>query len=61
MVEMKTYRIWGEYGPCASDKLELIVRARSRDNAMRRLIRELKRDGHWNRTGLGNCYVEEIV
>jgi hypothetical protein len=57
---MKRYRIRGEYGIQIGDWIELEVKASSYDHALRRLIRECKKVGMWERIGRSNCYVEEV-
>ena len=56
---MKTYRVWGEYGPVAYMTIEYKVQAESRDAARVEAIRLLKETDYWDRIGERNVYVEE--
>jgi hypothetical protein len=56
---MKTYRVWGEYGPVAYMAIEYRVQAESREAARAEAIRLLKESGYWDRIGERNVYVEE--
>jgi hypothetical protein len=57
---MKKYRISGDYGIQIGEWIGLEVRAKNADNALRRLIRECKKAGVWDRVGLHNCNVYRI-
>lgn len=57
---MKTYRVWGEYGPVAFMAVEYEVRARTPENARKQAIKLLKDSGYWDRIGKSNVYVEEV-
>jgi hypothetical protein len=56
---MKTYRVWGEYGPVAYDAIEYKVQAESYEDARKQAIKLLKDSVYWNRIGERNVYVEE--
>jgi hypothetical protein len=56
---MKTYRVWGEYGPVAYDAIEYRVQADSREDARAQAIKLLKETSYWDRIGERNVYVEE--
>ena len=56
---MKTYHVWGEYGPVAYMAVEYRVQAESREAARAEAIRLLKDSGYWDRIGERNVYVEE--
>ena len=56
---MKTYRVWGEYGPVASMAIEYRIQAESREAARAEAIRLLKETDYWDRIGERNVYVEE--
>lgn len=55
---MKTYRVWGEYGPVAYMSIEYEICAESPENARAQTIELLKAD-YWDRIGERNVYVEE--
>ena len=57
---MKTYRVWGEYGPVAYMVVEYAICARSPESARRRAIKLLKKTDYWDRIGERNVYVEEM-
>lgn len=57
---MKTYRVWGEYGPVAYMAIEYTVRAESREDAREQAIKLLKNTDRWDRIGERNVYVEEV-
>jgi hypothetical protein len=57
---MKTYRVWGEYGPVAYMAIEYTVQAESREAARTQAVRLLKESGYWDRIGERNVYVEEV-
>ena len=57
---MKTYRVWGEYGPVAYMAIEYTVQAESREAARAEAIKLLKNTDHWDRIGERNVYVELI-
>jgi hypothetical protein len=54
---MKTYLVWGEYGPVAYMTIEYKVQAESRDAARAEGIRLLKETDYWDRIGERNVYV----
>jgi len=56
---MKSYRVWGEYGPVAYMTVEHMVQAESREAAREQAIELLKGSGYWDRIGERNVYVEE--
>lgn len=56
---MKTYRVWGEYGPVAYMFIEYTVQAESREAARKEAIELLKATDCWDRIGERNVYVEE--
>lgn len=58
-VEMKTYRVWGEYGPAACMTIKYTIQAVSREEARSKAVRLLKNTNHWDRIGEHNVYVEE--
>jgi hypothetical protein len=57
---MKTYRVWGEYGPVACMAIEYTVQAESREAARKEAIELLKATDYWDRIGERNVYVEEV-
>lgn len=57
---MKTYKVWGEYGPVAYMAIVYTVQAESRSSAREEAIRLLKESGYWDRIGERNVYVEEV-
>ena len=57
---MKTYRVWGEYGPVAYMAIEYSVEAESREAARKEAVRLLKETDYWDRIGERNVYVEEV-
>ena len=57
---MKTYRVWGEYGPVAHMAVEYTVQAESREAARKEAIELLKATDYWDRIGKRNVYVEEV-
>jgi hypothetical protein len=57
---MKTYRVWGEYGPVAYMAIEYTVQAESREAARAQAIELLKETGYWDRIGERNVHVEEV-
>lgn len=57
---MKTYRVWGEYGPVAYMVIEYTVQAESREAARKEAIELLKATDRWDRIGERNVYVEEV-
>ena len=58
---MKTYRVWGEYGPVAYMVIEYTVQAESREAARKEAIELLKATDRWDRIGERNVYVEEVL
>ncbi len=56
---MKTYRVWGEYGPVAYMAIEYTVHSESREDARRQAVELLKATDYWDRIGERNVYVEE--
>jgi hypothetical protein len=56
---MKTYRVWGEYGPVAYMALEYTVQAESPKAARAQAVELLKATDYWDRIGERNVYVEE--
>lgn len=56
---MKSYRVWGEYGPVAYMAIEYTVQAQSREAARALAIELLKASDRWDRIGERNVYVEE--
>jgi hypothetical protein len=56
---MKTYRVWGEYGPVANMAIEYKIQAESREAARRQAVELLKASDYWDRIGERNVYVEE--
>lgn len=58
---MKTYRVWGEYGPVAYMAIEYTVLAESREAARKEAIELLKATDRWDRIGERNVYVEEVL
>ena len=56
---MKTYRVWGEYGPVAYMTIEYTVQAESLKDAREQAIQLLKKTDYWDRIGERNVYVEE--
>jgi hypothetical protein len=57
---MKTYRVWGEYGPVVYMAIEYTVQAESREAARAEAIKLLKASDYWDRIGERNVYVEEV-
>jgi len=57
---MKTYRVWGEYGPVASMAIEYTVQAESHEAAHGQAIQLLKNTDYWDRISERNVYVEEV-
>jgi hypothetical protein len=57
---MKTYRVWGEYGPVAYMAIEYTVQAESREDAREQAIKLLKNTDRWDSIGERNVYVEEV-
>lgn len=57
---MKTYRVWGEYGPVAYMAIEYKIQAESHEAAREQAIKLLKESAYWNRIGEHNVYVEEM-
>jgi hypothetical protein len=57
---MKTYRVWGEYGPVACMAIEYSVHSESREDARRQAVELLKATDYWDRIGERNVYVEEM-
>jgi hypothetical protein len=57
---MKTYRVWGEYGPVAYMAIEYTVQAESYEDARRQAVELLKATDYWDRIGERNVYVEEV-
>ena len=57
---MKTYRVWGEYGPVAYMAIEYTVRAESPKDAREQAVELLKGTDYWDRIGERNVYVEEV-
>ncbi len=57
---MKTYRVWGEYGPVAYMAIEYTIQAESREDARRQAVKLLKETDYWDRIGERNVYVEEV-
>jgi hypothetical protein len=56
---MKTYRVWGEYGPVAYMAIEYTVQAESLKDAREQAIQLLKKTDYCDRIGERNVYVEE--
>ena len=56
---MKTYRVWGEYGPVAYMAIEYTVHAESPKAARAQAIELLKASDRWDLIGERNVYVEE--
>jgi hypothetical protein len=54
---MNTYRVWGEYGPVAADRIEFKVQAKSPEDARKKAIQQLKKTAKWDRIGEHNVYV----
>ena len=57
---MKTYRVWGEYGPVAYMAIEYEVHADSSVQAFEQAVELLKDSVYWDRIGEHNVYVEEV-
>ena len=57
---MKTYRVWGEYGPVAYMAVEYAVQAESPKHAREQAVELLKTTDYWDRIGERNVYVEEV-
>jgi hypothetical protein len=57
---MKTYCVWGEYGPVPYMAIEHKIQAESREAARAEGIELLKNSGYWDRIGERNVYVEEV-
>lgn len=57
---MKTYRVWGEYGPVAYMAIECTVHAESPKAAREQAVELLKETDYWDRIGERNVYVEEV-
>jgi hypothetical protein len=57
---MKTYRVWGEYGPVACMAIEYTVQAESYEDARKQTVKLLKATDYWDRIGERNVYVEEM-
>lgn len=57
---MKSYRVWGEYGPVAYMIIEYKIQAESREAARAQAIELLKASDRWDRIGERNVYVEEV-
>lgn len=57
---MKTYRVWGEYGPVAYMAIEYTVQAESPKLAREQAVELLKATDYWDRIGERNVYVEEV-
>jgi len=55
--EPKTWRVWGEYGPTAHDKVEYKIKAATKEEAKKKGIEKLKKTIHWDRIGVSNVYV----
>ena len=55
---MKTYRVWGEYGPVADMAIEYTVQAESREDARKQAIELLKKTDYWDCIGERNVHVE---
>ena len=60
---MKTYLVWGEYGPVASAVVEEIVEAKSRISARAKFIKNMKKSysALWEMMGEQNVYAREYV
>ena len=58
---MKTYRVWGEYGPVAYMMVELEIAANSAKEAKEIFIQKVSVSYNhlWDRIGEHNVYVEE--
>ncbi len=56
---MKTYRVWGEYGPIAYMAIEYTIQAESYEDARKQTVKLLKATDYWDRIGERNVYVEE--
>lgn len=59
---MKTYRVWGEYGPVAYMTVELEITANSAKEAKENFIQKVSVSYNhlWDRIGERNVYVEEM-
>lgn len=55
---MKRYRVWGEYGPTAYDYIVWFGRAKTPENAVKRAVKEFKKNPSWDRIGMSNVHVE---
>lgn len=57
---MKSYRVWGEYGPVAYMAIEYTIQAESPKDARKQAVELLKATDRWDRIGERNVYVEEV-
>jgi len=58
---IRYYEVWGEYGPLAYQDISFHYRAHSKESALKRGIKDLKKMDSWKRIGIRNVHVHEIT